>query len=111
MKSWWSKEYNRPFKDPILETYTLYDLIYEYHDKVERIVAAEEVFELNTDKIEEDQEKETLDWIEEEERKDLEEAEAAKAEKEATDEKWMLKQLKEEFGDDFGDDISTDFKG
>ena len=49
--------------------------------------------------------------IEEEERKDLEEAEAAKAEKEATDEKWMLKQLKEEFGDDFGDDISTDFKG
>ena len=94
-----------------MDTYTLYDLIYEYHDKVERIIASEEVFELNADKIEEGQEKETLDWVLEEERKDLEKAEAAKAKKETEDEKWMLQQLKEEFGDDFGDDISTDFEG
>lgn len=112
LKSWWSKEYSRPLKDPILESYTLYDLLYEYYDKVERITAADEVLELEADKIEEVQEQNTLDWIEEEERKDREAAESAakvEVEQKAKDEAWMVEQLKKEYGDDFGEDISTDF--
>jgi|WetSurMetagenome_2_1015567.scaffolds.fasta_scaffold202434_3 hypothetical protein len=31
MKFWWSRQYNRPLKDPLLSTYTIYDLLYEYH--------------------------------------------------------------------------------
>jgi hypothetical protein len=80
--------------------------MYEYYDKVERELAAEYMVELEDDKIEAEQEKETFDWIEEEERKELEEAEAKQKLK---DEKWMLEQLKKEHGDDFGEDISTDF--
>ncbi len=110
LKSWWSKQYNRPLKDPLLESYTLPELLYEYYDKSERALAAEEVIELNTDKIEAAQEEETMGWVEEEERKDREAEETeAKAKKEAEDEKWMLKQLKKEHGDDFGKDIDTDF--
>lgn len=85
--------------------------MYEYHDKVERVAASEEVFELNTDKIEEEKEQDTLDWVEEEERKDREEQERLEAELKAKDEAWMLEQLKKEHGDDFGEDISTDFEG
>jgi len=98
-------------KDPILESYTLYDLLYEYHNKSERAMAAEEAFELETDKIEEVEEKETLDWIEEEERKEREATEKAEAEQKAKDEEWMIEQLKKEHGEDFGEDISTDFEG
>lgn len=111
LKSWWSKEYTRPLKDPLLESYTLHELLYEYYDKIERATAAEEVFELKADKIEEGQEQDTLDWIEEEERKAVEEAEEVKAKKLAKDEAWMLEQMKKEHGDNFGDDISTDFEG
>lgn len=76
---------------------------------MERENALEHRFELESDKIEEDKEQETFDWIEEEERKDREEAEAAaKAQKE--EEAWMVEQLKKEHGDDFGEDIDLDFK-
>lgn len=111
LKSWWSKEYNRPLKDPLLESYTLHELLYEYYDKIERAIAAEEAFELKADKIEEDQEQEALDWAEEDERKEREAVEKAEAEQKAKDETWMLEQLKEEHGDDFGKDIKTDFEG
>lgn len=30
LKFWWCKTYNRPFKDPLLDTYTTDDLAYEY---------------------------------------------------------------------------------
>jgi len=102
LKSWWSKEYSKPLKDPLLESYTLHELLYEYYDKIERLEAAEEAFELKTDKIEEEQEQETFDWIEEEERKERE-AQQAK------DEQWMVEQMKKDHGEDFGKDI--DFEG
>lgn len=112
LKSWWSKTYNRPLKDPLLESYTLHELLYEYYDKIERATAAEEVVELKADKIEEEQEQETLDWIEEEERKEREAQEAAKEvedEQLKKDEEWMVEQLKKEYGEDFGKDIDSEF--
>lgn len=30
LRVWWCLQYNRPFKDPLLNTYTLDELIYEY---------------------------------------------------------------------------------
>ena len=105
LRSWWSKTYNRPLKDPILESYTLHELLYEFYDKQERKRAAEFQFEEEADKIEEEKEQETLDWIEEEERK---EREALEAQQKAEEEKWMLEQLKKEHGEDFGEDIDLD---
>ena len=110
LKSWWSKTYNRPLKDPLLQQYTVQELLYEYHDKVERTRAADIEFEEEADKIEEEQEQGVLDWVEEEERKDREEAEAKQKEQEKQeeqDEKWMLEQLKKEHGEDFGEDIDS----
>ena len=103
LRSWWSKTYNRPLKDPLLQEYTIYELMYEFHDKSERVAASEKVIEEETDKIEGAEQKEVLDWAEEEEKKEKAEA-ALKA-----DEQWMLDQLKNEFGDDFGEDINTNF--
>ena len=34
LKSWWSNLYNRPLKDPLLESYTLEELLYEFYDKI-----------------------------------------------------------------------------
>jgi len=70
-----------------------------------------------TDKIEESKEQETLDWIEEEERKEREAAEKIRLEQEEAekeqlqkDEEWMLEQLKKEYGEDFGKDIDSSFE-
>lgn len=30
LKLWWCVTYNRPFRDPLIETYTLDELVYEY---------------------------------------------------------------------------------
>lgn len=93
----------------MLAEYTVYELLYEYHDHLERENAKEHRFELEADKIEEEKEQETLDWIEEEERKEREAAEAAKQKQLEEDEQWMLEQLKKEHGDDFGEDVNLDF--
>lgn len=110
LKSWWSKQYKRPLKDPLLESYTLHELLYEYYDKIERATAADELIELNADRIEEEQEQDTLSWIEEEERKEREEAEKKAEEQLKKDEEWMVEQLKKEYGDDFGEDVKADFE-
>ena len=119
MQSWWSKTYNRPLKDPLLLSYTLEELLYEFYDKIEREKAAEENVSKEGDKIEEAKEKEALDWAEEEERKEKEE-ELRKASAKPTQDPtkdpanvaWMEEQLKkgkEAFGDDFGEDIVEEF--
>lgn len=82
----------------------MYELLFEYHDKESRKQVSIEALEEEADKIEEAQIEETMDWIEEEERKEREEAEARKKEEE-----WMLEQLKKEHGDDFGEDLNLDF--
>ena len=30
LQSWWSRTYNRPLKDPLLHSYTMEELIYEF---------------------------------------------------------------------------------
>jgi hypothetical protein len=119
LKSWWSSTYNRPLKDPLLERYTLEELLYEFYDKMERQKASEERVAENTDKIEEAKEKEVLDWAEQEEKKELEEMQRM-VDKQVTDPtkdpeniKWMKDQLeaaKQVFGDDFGEDIDDSFE-
>lgn len=106
LRSWWSKTYNRPLKDPLLEQYSIYELIYEYNDKIERKNAQAVSIDQENDKIEEAQEKQVLDWVEEEEKKEREAREAVQKKK---DEEWMLEQLKKERGEDFGEDINLDF--
>jgi hypothetical protein len=120
LQSWWSRLYNRPLKDPILQSYTLEDLLYEYYDRIERQIVAEERLEEEADKIEDEKEKSVIDWAEAEEKRELEEAaknEVAKKVDPAKDPeniRWMKDQIekaKEEFGDSFGEDIDENFEG
>ena len=124
LKSWWSRTYNRPLKDPVLLTYTLEELVYEFYDKIERRSAEEERSESDSVKIEEDKEKGVLDWAEQEEQKELETLKAkAAAEEEAkltqdptkdpANIAWMeeqLKQAKDLLGESFGEDIEESFE-
>ena len=129
LKSWWSKTYNRPLKDPILLSYTLHELLYEFYDRIERKQAEEERSNQVNDKIESEKEKADLDWAEEEERRELERErskkkskskkvkdDAAKSSNPADDPeniKWMQEQLekaKQIHGDTFGEDIEETFE-
>lgn len=118
LQSWWSRTYNRPLKDPLLLSYTLEELIYEFYDRIEREKAHQESIEQETDKIEEVKEQEALDWAEQEERKELEalKAEAAKTSNPTEDPeniKWMEEQIRkaqEVHGETFGEDIEESFE-
>lgn len=104
LRSWWSKYYTRPLKDPLLDTYTTEELYYEYMDKVEREKAAEKHTEQEHDRIEDEKNKQAVDWAEEEEAREL-----AELKKQQEDAAWMKMQLEKEKelrGDDFGDDLS-----
>ena len=126
LESWWSRTYNRPLKDPLLKTYTVEELLYEFYDRIERRVAEEERNNLETDKIEDEKEKATLDWAEQEEKRELEALKAKAAEqtsaptsdptKDPANVAWMEEQLKKElekgkelYGDSFGEDIEEEF--
>jgi hypothetical protein len=129
LKSWWSRTYNRPLKDPLLESYTLEELLYEFYDRQERELAIETQVEQDTDRIDTKKVQENLDWAEEEERKELEALRVKEATQEAAPEivnpledpdnkKWMEEQIKQDlelaketFGSDFGEDIDEDFNG
>jgi hypothetical protein len=118
LRSWWSKIYSRPLKDPLLEEYTLEDLLYEFYDKVERNLAEEERIKKDEMRDEELKEKDVLDWAAEEERKEKEAEEAAKKAppadptKDPANIKWMEEQMrlaKAELGDNFGEDLELNF--
>jgi len=129
LKSWWSRTYNRPLKDPLLESYTVEELLYEFYDRQERELAAEAHIDQDADRIETKKVQENLDWAEEEERKELEvlrakQEAAEKAEEpvnpldDPSNQEWMKKKIeedlalaKETFGSDFGEDIDEDFNG
>jgi hypothetical protein len=120
LKSWWSNTYNRPLKDPLLESYTLEELLYEFYDKIERQKAGDERSTQETDKIEEVKEKEVLDWVEEEEKKELEEemkratVKSVNPTQDPENIKWMNEQLekaKQVHGETFGEDIDEKFEG
>lgn len=111
---WWSKTYSRPLKDPILQSYALEELYYEYREHIEREKAAKEKIEQEADNIEKAKEDEALAWAAAEEKKEAEIAKSQSAQWQPNeqDKVWMeeqLKQAKEMYGEDFGEDISEDF--
>lgn len=114
---WWSKTYSRPLKDPLLQSYTLEELYYEYKEHSEREKAAKERVEQEADNIDKAKEDEALAWAEAEEKR---EAESLKSDPDIKpewsptpeDKAWMenqIKQGKELYGEDFGEDINEDF--
>lgn len=122
LQSWWSRTYNRPLKDPLLQSYTLEELLYEFYDRIERQKAEDERLEQDSVKIEEDKDKEAEDWAERMEREEREaemRAEAAKSTpipdptRDPDNIAWMEEQLragKEIHGDTFGEDIEDSFE-
>lgn len=122
LKSWWSRTYNRPLKDPILQTYTIEELLYEFYDKIERRKAEEERLISEDDKIEDKKEQEVLDWAEQEEKKELEALKTSAGRQSKTSQDptqdpaniaWMEDQMnkaKELLGEDFGEDIEESFE-
>ena len=121
LQSWWSRTYNRPLKDPLLASYTLEELLYEFYDRIERNKADQERLEQEDVKIEEQQDKAAEDWAEKMEREEREaemRAEAAKSEKldptkDPANIKWMEEQMaqgKKIFGETFGEDIEDSFE-
>jgi len=122
LQSWWSRTYNRPLKDPILLSYTLEELLYEFYDRIERSKAEDERIEQDSVKIEEDKSKSDEDWAEKMEREEREAAlrgEAKKSEeplkdptKDPVNIAWMEEQIqkgKEEYGESFGENIDEGF--
>lgn len=118
LQSWWSKTYNRPLKDPLLLSYTLEELIYEFYDRIEREKAQQESIEQENDKIEENKEQEALDWAEQEERRELEalKTDAQKVKdptKDPNNVEWMEEQIRKAqdvYGETFGEDIEESFE-
>lgn len=122
LQSWWSRTYNRPLKDPLLQSYTMEELLYEFYDRIERAKAEQERLEQEDVKIEEQQDRAAEDWAEKMEREEREaemRADAAKSEvksdptKDPANIKWMEEQLargKELFGETFGEDIEESFE-
>lgn len=118
LQSWWSRTYNRPLKDPLLLSYTLEELLYEFYDRIEREKAYQESIEQENDKIEEAKEKESLDWAEQEERKELEalktqEVKTADPTKDPDNIAWMEEQVRKAqgiYGETFGEDIEESFE-
>lgn len=122
LQSWWSKVYNRPLKDPLLQTYTLEELLYEFYDKIERRTAEIERNEANEANQETAKEKADHDWAEKMEREELEQLKAEASTEEAARKqdpvkdpdniKWMEEQMrlaKAQFGESFGEDIEEKF--
>ena len=117
LKSWWSRTYDRPLKDPLLLTYTLEELLYEFYDRIERTKAEEERLEQESDKIEDDKDRAAVDWAEQQEKLDLA-AEAAEVNesdptKDPENIAWMEKQMEEAkqlYGESFGEDVDLDFE-
>jgi hypothetical protein len=123
MSTWWCERYNKPLKDPLLQQYTLEELMYEYHLFNERALYKEESTQAEADRIEEAKIQEDESWADEMEAMLNAQAQQKAETKEANAEpinpaedpdnvKWMEEKLKESrpfFGEDFGEDLSLDF--
>ena len=122
LRSWWSRHYNRPLKDPLLQSYTLEDLLYEFYDRIERRAAEEERLDREGIREEETKEKVDLDWAEQMEKDELEQLKAKAAAEEVVNQKdptkdienieWMEEQMrlaKAQHGESFGEDIEEKF--
>jgi hypothetical protein len=121
LQSWWSRLYNRPLKDPLLLSYSLEELLYEFYDRIERAKAEEERLEQEGDKIEVEKEQKALDWAEQMELQELKDMQDKIAPVEPIDPTqspenvaWMeeqLQQAKQLYGDSFGENINENFDG
>jgi hypothetical protein len=122
LQSWWSRLYNRPLLDPLLQSYTLEQLLYEFYDRIERMAAEEERVKSEEIEAEEAKDKENLDWAEMMEKQELEQMKAKATASEAAKNndptkdpeniKWMEEQIrinKELHGDSFGEDVQLNF--
>lgn len=65
LRRWWCKHYNRPYKDPLLDSYTFEELFYEYWDVTYTPPKPGE------DGAQKEIPQEEFDWAAEEEAKDL----------------------------------------
>jgi hypothetical protein len=120
LQSWWSRIYNRPLKDPILQTYTLEELLYEYFNHIEREEYAKEIQEEAEETKDQTKYDDAAKWAEEEEKREQEQEQEKQTVKEAQegnltqdDVRWMEEQLakeKEVRGDSFGENISEEFE-
>lgn len=102
--AWWCRKYNRPLKDPLLQTYTIEELSYEYFLDMEIQKAAQENVQLEADKIEEAKQKQAEAWADE-----MEEDEEDVGD-EAAD--WMAKEIEKSktlLGDNFGENLDIEF--
>ena len=114
--NWWSNYYNRPIKDPLLQEYTLHELMYEFHTKTAFKRQEQERDNKNRDKIEEEQasiSSEALAWADQMEEED-EELEKPNLDPLSDPEniKWMqdlLNEEKQKHGETFGEEMSIDF--
>jgi hypothetical protein len=120
LMSWWSNKFNRPMKDPVLLSYSLEELAYEYYLNIENEKARQERIELENDKIEEAKEQEDQSWADAEEQAELERKAKELAQKQVPIDPskdpaniaWMeaeIEKAKKEHGQDFGEDVSLDF--
>lgn len=110
LSQWWSQKYNRPLKDPLLLSYTLEELAYEYYLFQETQLTIQDKLETESDKIEEAKDQEAQEWA------DKMEAEDESAPPDPTldpaNAEWMQQEIeknKVELGEDFGDDLSIGF--
>ena len=100
-------------KDPILDSYTAEELLYEWSSIQESALTEKERVEDEADKIEEEKERANEAWANqmEEEDKALEEPSTDPA-KDPNNIEWMQKYIEQEkqaSGEDFGEDLNLDF--
>lgn len=67
LRRWWCQYYKRPYKDPLLDSYTIEELLFEYFDITKSREDTEQ-------KVSEQVEAQDRDWAEEEARREEEEA-------------------------------------
>lgn len=106
-------------KDPLLQSYTFEELMYEFHSVREHEIAASERVGQEDDMIELAKEQSDQEWADRMEAEEAAEEAAKEAAKIKNDPSkdpaniaWMEKQLaldKETFGEDFGKDLTLDF--
>jgi hypothetical protein len=111
--AWWSDKYNRPLKDPLLQTYSIEELAYEYYLHMERRAAESERIEAENDKIEEAKDIAAQEWADQMEAEEDEESSPGDPANDPANQKWMQEEIernKQELGEDFGEDLSLDFE-
>lgn len=110
---WWCNRYNKPLKDPMLLSYSLEELAYEYYLFNESSAAAAERIEAEGDKIEEAKEKADQEWADQMEAEEGDESAPPDPTLDPANLEWMQQEIeknKAELGEDFGEDLSLSFE-